>query len=740
MPCATLSLQTETFGAPYPRVTTASALPGRLGDVPAGATSMTVATVAVQLVRPVAGTVQITVAGRQRLVIGRPASSPPFQVALFRSRTHVLVVDDSGSTGARQVSLLLFSVAGTAEPITLGPYSVPDGVQLNLADGANGKLLLFWHDRTASSGTGKVARLARTDTVYAGSDALVSCNEGSGTNLVLCRVDGPSRSLELLAGAASNGPDSFTLPSPAQIQALPGTRTLTPARLSVSPNSLTIGDLVVQRTLQVQNTGSDLLEIRSVSATGLLVALTPSITLPTCLPPGGTLDVTVRRTGSQGGTATVTVTSDPAPNLAAEGRVTVSVARQTPDPALALSAPSLQWSIGIGDGKPLTLTNRGNVPLTVTVSAPGQGFSWLSTGRSANTPFEIAPGDSAWLDIRPPSQAATSSISITAVDADGQAIAGSPFTVTLASGIPGNVNPGDLLIGSWVVDPPGPDILPEGEHIELNNVSGRDLIMTGVTLSDQKFSTSGSPNVRVLWPTAKNPLSLNGGSVLPAGGSLRILTRAKAPVDPANDFGPMPWRIYLGRDTAVWNNTGDMASLVYAPAVLLDSKLFRREPQTGTGGPVIPPGTVVAPPRRVPGLSRRIYVRGNADYSASLMLEDGDLVTVRAASGTIAMGGFGGSCGPAGKPGSTAVDTLVWIPLRGDFPYPVPGVPEGVLIARVRQGTGTGNPFVVGAGGSFRVRSILDMTGPITMEFGINDCFTEDNSGSFEAEVDVYRS
>ena len=53
-------------------------------------------------------------------------------------------------------------------------------------------------------------------------------------------------------------------------------------------------------------------------------------------------------------------------------------------------------------------------------------------------------------------------------------------------------------------------------------------------------------------------------------------------------------------------------------------------------------------------------------------------------------------------------------------------------------GTSPSQTFLVGAGPfSFTVRDMNASGAPLIVEFGINDCFTDDNSGYFDAMVDV---
>lgn len=101
-------------------------------------------------------------------------------------------------------------------------------------------------------------------------------------------------------------------------------------------------------------------------------------------------------------------------------------------------------------------------------------------------------------------------------------------TATATSAPPANVK---IIYIEY--DPPGPDV--EGEYVQIDNLGGTSATMTNWTLADEA-------NHVFTFPTF----------VLVPGGSVRIWT--KSGVNNSTN-------LYWGSGAAIWNNTGDTATL-----------------------------------------------------------------------------------------------------------------------------------------------------------------------------------
>ena len=647
---------------------------------------------------------------------------PVLRAAVFRSGSHVVLMSEFLDGGTRSVTFTLFTTSGASEPLTLGPFGgIPAGVPINLADGRAGQLVLFWHD-TNTTGVGKTARVMRTDITYPGSDALVvNTDRTRGSNLVFCRLTGATRTLALFHNAALAGADGLNT---AQARLL-NQEEITAGTLSINPNTLRFSDTVLRRTADIRNAGRDMLEIRGISGgNAMLVDVLPSIPLPTCLAPKTSMQIVFQR-GPNDAAAEIRylVASVPALTEMTEAQILVQL-DSIAGAKIDVVPTSICWVPGDTTPRQVKIIHRGGIPLRIAVTAPTQGFAWTSTQLMSNMMRTFNPGSVIVLNITPPVATATSTLSVTATDVDGNAIRNSPFTISLRSGCLAKVDPGDLRIGTWMADPAGPDLVPEGEFIELDNVSGRDLDMSSVVITELVFTGTNPdqpPGVGTETDFfAFSTTTLNGRAILPAGRTVRVLTRASVPADPPPFPATGPWRVFAGRSQGVWNNTGDTARIYNREAarVLLDTKRY------------VPANNL--PRHRVPGFPRRIILSPNFQWSGTLVgVEDGDFVTVRDITGMMSLAAWQRSWGPEGQPGPVA-------PLE-DPSYPAPGRPVGALIARWRQGSSTSLPLMIGTGYSFTIRDMNESGSPLMVDFGVNDGDLSDNSGFFDMNVDVFR-
>lgn len=103
--------------------------------------------------------------------------------------------------------------------------------------------------------------------------------------------------------------------------------------------------------------------------------------------------------------------------------------------------------------------------------------------------------------------------------------------------------PANVQIVFIYYDPPGPD--EDGEYVSLNNLGGTNATMTNWTLED-------NANHVFTFPTF----------TLASGGSVKVWTGS------GNNNGS---NLYWGSGTAIWNNTGDTATLRLSNGQVVDT-------------------------------------------------------------------------------------------------------------------------------------------------------------------------
>ena len=502
MACPTLSFPTATppnvydFGAPYTPMPAGPRIRGRWLDLPGnGSVSFIDATVATA---SMSNGTQVTIAGNA-VTFPAPLAPAVLRAAVFRGGSHVVVASDT-VVAPRFVKLAVFPLAAMQSAVELGTYSLPVGVALNLADGMFGQLLLYWHDTSTTAPIGKYARVMRTDVRYPGSDGLVIPSDPTaGRNYVFCRIIGSTRTLELRHNAASAGPDSLNTAGSLLFES----KVITAGTLSVNPNTLNFFDNVSTRSSVIRNTGNDFLQVSAASIPGTppppvnvtAIKGPGTVSLPTCLAPSESLQLDFNRVSTNAFATTCTVVTVPLSAQASEREIVIR-AEPTTGVRLVIYPTDRQLAWVTQDNRPKTvsLMNQGIVPLQVTVSSVAMGFAWTSTqGQVSDQPRQLNPGAYVILTVTPPAVQATATLSV-AASVDGVAITGSPFAIALTSGVPGRIAAGELQIGAWVPDPPGPDILPEGEFIELDNVSGRDLDLSTTRITQRVFTSDNAAN------------------------------------------------------------------------------------------------------------------------------------------------------------------------------------------------------------------------------------------------------
>lgn len=766
MPCNTLTLVDDTFGPPIEETAagattvrgewkglTLAVRSGSGGQFSYATSPQTydVAGVSVIVNPPVpSGNVLVTIPS-----IGASVSLPwrsqfpgatNLTAARFRAPADMLVIrDQAPSVGIPDYSATFYvfdlRVGSTVpvQPVILGPFSgIPSTKEIQFCPSTNGHLVLIWHglgDITTVAGRRCIVR--RTLVSSAQQPDLLTAMDPNATGTIGCEVVAGTRTATIFDGAFRQGNVA--------VSRLPGSRNLESnsllgaGRLALSKQSVRISAAQPSGSFEITNTGGDYLEITGISTTPVRQTVTPSIALPKCLWPGETIPVAITRASPGADAFTVTVAASPAASPVAAGTVSVTLdaaAIDPPRPAVTLIQSALSWRQG--DPRPvqrITLFNSGNVPVSVQVPANTAGpFTWPDFPATT-----IAPGSGvvtvADVTFRPAGTAVVNgSLTITAtVVGTGSPVPGFPKAVPLAGNVVAKVPVGSLRIVSVVADPPGDDMLPEGEFIVIQNVTMSALDLTGSSVLHTQFNSAGAPS-------GSAPLIAFGDRVfgsdalLPAGQSLRILTRGRNAA--AGDPVASSSRVYAGARGAAWNNTGDTATIQNEFAEEVARYTFVTQYPSG-GQPPLPPNVVVQPPAaRSRILTRRIFINAQSEATSCCVVQDGDVVVIRNVTGTPHFGGFlgsAGSWGPNGKVGDLAPSTPERPdPFGPEVTWPLPDAAKFSLLGQL----GNRAPFLVGMGTTLTV-NFLNRPTPLT--FSVNDCWLIDNNGFFDCVVDLYR-
>lgn len=337
---------------------------------------------------------------------------------------------------------------------------------------------------------------------------------------------------------------------------------------------------------------------------------------------------------------------------------------------------------------------------------------------------------------------------------------------------------GDVAVTMFTFDPPGDDLTGEGEFVELTNLTNRTLDFSGSTLFQTVFPRTipGQPRARgtlqpliTLRPDAGR-LDFMNDCLLPPRATLRVLTRGLQSNEGPATVPNFRQRLYLGRGTAVWNNSGDRATLENDLKDLVCSQGYGSEANTGPNGPSPPvrPGTpaVIVPPaqRQTVLLPTPFFVFATAEmhFPPVFQMQDGDLVTITTneadleaawlnsastPTGTIKLDPAGPLILPSGR--RLAAFLARWVDpavLAAEIPPPIfdpqrsvdqfdlIGAPEGGLIGQIGNNT---PPFFIGAGTTFIAR----LNAPTPLRLGVNDIAGThwNNLGVFVATVSVRR-
>jgi Abnormal spindle-like microcephaly-assoc'd, ASPM-SPD-2-Hydin len=301
--------------------------------------------------------------------------------------------------------------------------------------------------------------------------------------------------------SAGNFSGSITLvsnaPNSSLVIPLAGTGVVNTLQLSVSPASLSFGNLATGSTaaqnVTISNTGNSSVSISQISATGTGFS-TNGITLPLSLAGGQSTSFSVTFAPASSGnlTGSVTVVSN-----ATNSPATISLTGTGIQPQISVTPSSVSFgniAVGTSGTQALTIRNTGTAALNVTqASLVGTGFT--STGLTL--PLSVPPGGSTSFTVGfAPSSAATSSGSITLVSNAPNSslvipLAGAGTVNTLQLSVsPASLSFGNLATGS-----------SSAQNVTISNTGNSSVSISQISATGTGFSTNG----------ITLPLSLAGG-------------------------------------------------------------------------------------------------------------------------------------------------------------------------------------------------------------------------------------
>ncbi len=672
--------------------------------------------------------------------------------ARFRSPAEFLVVAVSvvaPTAATYDLTLYVVPTTGGGPAVQHGPYGpIPRTSQFNLCHSRTGELIMVWW-ANAYLAPGRAGVVRRTRLPEIQLPDILRFSDPNATGVVGCEVRAATRSLVVFDSASRQG--NVAVRRTAASRDLMSGAAPAPGRLRLRDPQLRLPAGTASVGFSAINEGEDFLEITGVSAPGGLVTVAAGTPLPLCLPPGDSLPLVVTRVpGAAAGTAVVTVASVPAPTRPADATATVTLAAAAmsmASPAIRFEPEALVWRPSESAPKDLSVRNVGVVPVQVEVPAsPAGPYAW-----AALPPTTIAPAARlrvATVTLARPTGGVVpdGAVEIRALPAGGtQPIPGSPFRIRLSANPADRVPVGALRIAALVADAPGDDLLPEGEFVDIINVTDADLDLVDCRLLDRTGPTAAAtPGPATPGTNLRSVLRFDATTMGPdtrlrpfasTGEVLRVLTRRHS--GRMDDPPPGRLRIFLDRATAVWNNVGDTA--VIKNSSNEDVAFLSHLARYPDPGRPIPQGTIVQPPpprRRV--MTRRIFVNTAMERNTVFDVFDGDVVRIRDVTGSANFGGFLGSAGTFGPRGNgtPAGDELVPIPFRGNFPWPLPGAPQCCMIARIGL---PGAEIVRQASGDTTLTIITSSEGPVPLTLGVNDPWVADNSGYFDCAVDLFR-
>ncbi|HTB91280.1 MAG TPA: choice-of-anchor D domain-containing protein [Candidatus Sulfotelmatobacter sp.] len=291
--------------------------------------------------------------------------------------------------------------------------------------------------------------------------------------------------------SAGNFSGSITLisnaPNSSLVIPLSGSGTATTLQLSVSPSSLSFGNLATgssaAQNVTISNTGNSSVSISQISETGTGFT-TGGITLPLNLAAGQSTSFSVSFAPASAGSlsGSVTVVSN-----ATNSPATISLSGTGVQPQISVVPTSVSFgnvSVGVNNTQTITIRNPGTAPLSVTqASLAGTGF----TSSGPVLPLSIAPGGSSSFSVGfTPASATNYSGSVTLISNTPN----SPLVVPLAgtgvatilqlSASPASLSFGSLTTGTSAT-----------QSVTISNTGNSSVSISQITESGAGFSTTG---------------------------------------------------------------------------------------------------------------------------------------------------------------------------------------------------------------------------------------------------------
>ena len=441
----------------------------------------------------------------------------------------------------------------------------------------------------------------------------------------------------------------------------------------------------------------------------------------------------------------------------------------------SFSSPNLLWAPNEFFEKSLVFYNDiadGKI-LVVDVPAPDPGqsaFTWGTTPRTnvpawlpdPRFPNAVRASQCLSIAVKPPPPGSGSQVGhliVKVFDTVGNLL--ESRDVPCINNDASVVTKGDLVLAAFQPNPAGGDLDGEGEFLEIQNLTPRDISFDNFALTQLVFDQRGQSQESSLQIFKPDGTRADFGltCVLPANKTLRVLTRQSRGLG-----DDTPTRYFLGKKSPVWNNAGDRMRL-YADdkfQSLLISVGYGSELNNGANFPTAPPPP--APPGQQVVFDKTIAVdAGLQDWTPVFDVEDGDTVTLTTGETTIAadfVNGVDPAMGtiaqfaklansrlPSGRVlvqwflGGRSVEKPTTI--EANDAAPLPGGPYGALLFGIAQKSPDGSildvpsPMVVADG----TPVTLAMNTSLTLALVTNDTYGNyfDNSGGYAVRVTVRR-
>lgn len=264
-----------------------------------------------------------------------------------------------------------------------------------------------------------------------------------------------------------------------------GTGTQTQSTISVSPGSVSFGNISVggsaNQTMTVTNTGGAAVSISSITTAGAGYSVS-GFTLPVSIPAGQSTTFTCKFAPTVAGSSIggIAITSNATPSLN-----TISTTGTGVQGQLSANPSSVSFgnvNVGSSSSQTVTLTNGGSASVVVSAAtASGTGFSisgltlplTLAAGQSSSFTAKYAPAATG---------ASSGSISVTSN------APGSPTAIALSgAGVQGQltVSPGTVAFGSVPVG------TTSNQTVTLTNGGSASVVVSAATATGTGFSITG---------------------------------------------------------------------------------------------------------------------------------------------------------------------------------------------------------------------------------------------------------